>query len=273
MYKGKKFEAKETAEIKADVREARRIYGAVETLFLGDSDNLVHKDLSEIVAFIRKTFPEAGRITSYARARTVLGRKPEWLRRVRQSGLDRLHLGLESGDAVVLERLLKGAAPEDMIRAGQRAAAAGFEVSFYVLNGAGGRARWREHARESARVLNRARPRYIRLRTLTVQRGTPLDLDLKAGRFEPLPPRKRLLELRLFIECLEVSNCTLASDHLTNYLWSGDRVLYRGVAGTLPENKEFMLRILDAALERLESPEGEIRDAQQLYREGVIENL
>jgi radical SAM superfamily enzyme YgiQ (UPF0313 family) len=273
MYKAERFEAKPLEEVKEDVLAAREIYGAARTIFLGDSDSLVHKDLAEIASCIRKAFPEARRITTYARAKTVVRRSPEFLKKVRKAGLDRLHFGLESGDSVVLNRLCKGATPEDMIEAARKAKAAGFEVSFYLLCGAGGTDRWRQHAENSARVLNAAAPDYIRLRTLTVQAGTPLDEELRSGAFELTPPLERLEEVRLFVENLDMAGCFLASDHLTNYLWEGDAIFYRGIAGELPEEKERMLQIVGRAIARIKASDSEIRDANRLYREGIITQL
>jgi biotin synthase-like enzyme len=273
MYKHLKFESKPLPEVKEDVHRARQIYGAADTIFLGDSDNLVHKDLPEIVTFIRKLFPETQRITTYARAKTILHRKMAYLKSVRKAGLDRLHLGLESGDEIVLERLCKGAKPEEMIRAGQKAKAAGFEVSFYVLSGAGGKDRWREHAKNSAMVLNAARPDFIRLRTLTIQYRTPLDEKFRKGEFALTPPLERLEEVKLFLETLDVKNCFLASDHLTNYLWAGNTIIYRGVAGTLPDDTERMIAHVKAAIDYIRTTDKEIKDSNLLYREGLISSL
>jgi len=273
MYKNIKFETKPFEEVRKDVIKARQIYRKAESIFLGDSDNLVHKELPEIVAFIRKTFPEAKRITAYARAKTILHRKMEFLTAVRKAGLDRLHIGLESGDAVVLEWLCKGATPEEMIDAGRKAKKAGFEVSFYVLSGAGGNDRWKEHAKNSARVLNKAKPDFIRLRTLTIQHGTPLKEKLKKGEFSLTPPLERLREVQLFIESLELEGCFLASDHLTNYLWAGNAIIYRGVAGNLPDDRKGMLETLRQTIEFIEATELEIKDSNQLYAEGFITAL
>jgi radical SAM superfamily enzyme YgiQ (UPF0313 family) len=273
MYKHLKFESKPLQEVKEDVEKARQIYGVADTIFLGDSDNLVHKDLPEIVEFIQKTFPETQRITTYARAKTIIHRKMEFLKAVRKAGLDRLHLGLESGDEVVLERLSKGAKPKEMIQAGKKAKAAGFEVSFYVLSGAGGKDRWREHAKNSAKVLNAAQPDFIRLRTLTIQHRTPLDEKFREGKFILTPALERLEEVKLFLETLEVQDCFLASDHLTNYLWAGSTIIYRGVAGALPENKEHMLARVQASIDYILSSDEEIKDSNLLYREGLISSL
>jgi radical SAM superfamily enzyme YgiQ (UPF0313 family) len=239
----------------------------------GTSAADVHKNLPEIVAFIRKTFPETQRITTYARAKTILHRKMDYLKAVREAGLNRLHLGLESGDEIVLERLSKGAKPEEMIQAGKKAKAAGFEVSFYVLSGAGGKDRWREHAISSARVLNAAKPEFIRLRTLTIQHRTPLDEKLTRGNFFLTPPLERLEEVKLFLETLDINNCFLASDHMTNYLWAGNDIIYRGVSGTLPDDKERMLATVNASIDFIQSSDDEIKDSNLLYREGLISSL
>jgi radical SAM superfamily enzyme YgiQ (UPF0313 family) len=273
MYKNQAFEQKSLEEIKQDVFSARNIYGKVKTIFLGDSDNLIHKDLPEIVAFIRKTFPEVQRITSYARAKTILRNKMSVLVATRKAGLDRLHLGLESGDPVILERLCKGATPEQMIRGGQKAKKAGFDISFYLLSGAGGKDRWKEHAIESARVLNLAKPDFIRLRTLTVQYGTPLDDKLKHGNFVLTPPLERLMEIELFLQTLELRDCRLASDHLTNYLWAGQAIIYRGIAGSLPDDKHGMIQSVRHAIKSVQASSLPVKDSNQLYKEGVLRGL
>ena len=162
---------------------------------------------------------------------------------------------------------------EEMIEAGQKARKADFEVSFYVLSGAGGRERWKEHALNSARVLNKAIPDFIRLRTLTLKHGTPLKDKLGKGEFEITPPLERLKEVRLFVENLTVEKCFLASDHVTNYLWAGGAVIYRGVAGKLPEDKKTMIETLDQAIGLIESENLEIKDSNRLYEEGFFTAL
>ncbi len=273
MYKQVIFEIKPYEEVINDVKKARQLYKRAKSIFLGDSDNLVHKDLAEIVSFIKQTFPEAKRITTYARAKSILRQKMEFLIAVQKAGLDRLHIGLESGDAAVLKRLGKGVTPEEMIEAGLKAKKAGFEVSFYVISGAGGRDRWQEHALNSARVLNQIRPDFIRLRTLTLQNGTLLKEKLIKGEFTIVSPLERLKEVKLFLENLVLKDCSLASDHLTNYLWAGKDIFYRGVAGRLPHDKEEMLKVVQQAIEFVELTELRIKDSNQLYEEGFISSL
>jgi len=273
MYRDTKFQTKPLEEVKKDVQKARHIYRAAQSIFLGDSDNLVHKELPEIVAFIRKTFPDIRRVTAYARAKTILSRKMEFLTAVRKAGLDRLHIGLESGDPIVLEWLCKGVTPEEIIKAGLKAKEAGFEVNFYVISGAGGKKRWKEHALNSAKVLNKIEPDFIRLRSLTIKQGTPLKEKLEKGEFVITPPLERLKEVQLFVKNLDLKGCFLASDHMTNFLWAGNAIFYRGVAGDLPGDKKTMLKTLRKALDFIESTEMEVKDSNQLLKEGFITSL
>jgi radical SAM superfamily enzyme YgiQ (UPF0313 family) len=229
--------------------------------------------MPEIMSFVRETFPEAGRVTTYARANTILRNKLEFLKAVHKAGLDRLHMGLESGDSVVLERLCKGVKPQDMIEAGKKAKKAGFEVSFYVLSGAGGKDRWKQHAKNSAIVCSKAGVDFIRLRTLTIQKKTPLDDKLKNNEFTLTPPLERLKEVKLFIENLNLKNSFLASDHMTNYLWAGNGIIYQGVAGTLPEDKEKMIETVTRAIEFVENTDLDVLDSNRMYREGYIKRL
>lgn len=273
MYKDTKFEIKPLEEVKEDIEKSRFIYSKIRSIFLGDSDNLVHPKLPEIVSQVRKVFPEAERITSYARAMTILRRKMDFLIEAREAGLNRLHIGLESGDAVVLQWLGKGPTPEEMIEAGRKAKQAGFEVSLYVLSGAGGKQRWKEHALNTAKVLNKTEPDFIRLRTLTLRHGLPLSIKLEKGEFNITPPNERLKEVQLLVKNLSLQGSILTSDHVTNYLWAGDSIIYRGVKGRLPDDKVRILKVLRQAIECVESSELEVKDSNLLYSEGIIQAL
>ena len=212
----------------------------VKTAFVGDSDSLIMKaaDLVEVIAFLYETFPSLERVTSYARAKTVLRKTPSELKQLNDAGLTRLHLGLETGDDELLTFIDKGATADEMIEAGKRVKEAGISLSEYVILGMGGQARWKEHAEGTARVLNATDPDFIRVRTLIVFPGTPLQQAVDRGEFNQLSSDEVLREERLFIELLDV-NSEFVSDHVSNYV---------SINGKLPENKREMLSQLDAAL-------------------------
>lgn len=273
MYKDLKFTLRTLEEVKKDIDVAAEIYKGAKSVFIADSDSLVMKNIHEIARHIQQRFPDAQRITSYARAKTLMKLGVERLRKIKEAGLTRVHVGLESGDMETLKLMQKGVTPEELISGGRAAREAGLELSFYVLVGAGGKDRLKEHAVESARICNEVNPDFIRLRTLVVQRGSLLEEEKNCGRFKPASPIEKLQEVKMLLGELEVHNCEFASDHLTNNIWVNNEVIYSGVYGMLPEEKEAMLHIINRAMNFLSETEGEIADANMLYDRGFISSL
>lgn len=273
MYKTLKFKPKPVEEVKKDIDKAAKIYKDAESVFIADSDSLVMKNIEEIIQHIKLRFPDVDRITSYARAKTLMKLGAERLKKIKEAGLTRVHVGLESGDKETLEFIHKGATPEEMVAGGRAAREAGLDLSFYILIGAGGKDRLKEHAIESARVCNEVNPDFIRLRTLVVQHGSLLEEEMNSGHYHPTSPIEKLQEVKTFIENLEVDQCELASDHFTNYIWVNNNVVYRGVYGILPDDKQDMLDTINHTLEFLSLTEGEILDATIMYERGMIHSL
>jgi len=216
------------------------MYYGTGACFLQDADNLIIRtdDLVEALAFLRQTFPEIRRVTSYSRSRTVAKKPLESLQRIRRAGLDRIHIGLESGYDPLLKLMKKGVTAAQQVEAGRRLMEAGMELSVYVMPGLGGREMWREHAVETARVLNRINPHFIRLRSLRVPRRVPLHAKLQEGSFHVLTDDELAEEIRVFVEHLDGITSTLTSDHIMNLL--------EEVSGKLPEEKPKMLEVVRA---------------------------
>jgi len=273
MYKTLKFKPRSIDEIKNDIDAATKIYKGARTVFIADSDSLAMKHIDEIIRYIKICFPNVDRITSYARAKTLMKLGVEKLKKIKETGLTRVHVGLESGDKETLEFMQKGATPEEMIAGGRAAKDAGLELSFYILIGAGGKNRLEEHTVESARVCNMVNPDFIRLRTLVVQHGSLLEEKKKSGQYTPTSPVEKIKEVKMLIENLDVENCEFASDHFTNNIWIDNTVVYRGVYGMLTRDKQEMLDILNQTLEFLSVAKGEILDATILYERGFIHSL
>jgi radical SAM superfamily enzyme YgiQ (UPF0313 family) len=246
-------------EVKGDIDELRihcdemRRQGYVvapSTAFLADSNAIIVKtaDLVQIVTHLLEVFPSLERVTSYGRAKTVLTRDLDELRELRKAGLNRLHLGLESGDDDVLERVKKGVNSEQMIAAGLRVKEAGFELSEYVMPGLGGREASQQHVEGTARVLNAIDPHYTRARTFILAPGTPLYQEYEAGKFQAMSVLDVTHEIRALAERLEVTG-RLCFDHFSNppFLrqdWEGYK---------FPEEKEELLSTIDRTLERLQA--------------------
>ena len=273
MYKTIKFRPRPVDEVKKDIDTAAKIYQGAKTVFIADSDSLVMKDIEEIIRYIKLRFPHADRITSYARAKTLMKLGSERLKKIKKAGLSRVHVGLESGDEKTLEFMKKGVTPQDIITGGKEAKKSGLELSFYILIGAGGKERIKEHAIGSAKVCNEVNPDFIRLRTLVVQRDSLLKEKKKNGEYTPTSPIEKLQEIKLFLENLQVNNCEFSSDHFTNNIWVDNTVVYRGIYGFLPKDKKDMLDLLNNTLNFLSVTDGEILDATILYDRGLIHSL
>lgn len=258
MYKGTKFEIRETNEVVGDIELAKELYGErVRTVFIGDSNSLVVKTdaIVEILKALYASFPYIERVTSYARAKTIARKSMEELDQIRKAGLTRLHVGLETGDKQLLKEIEKGATPDEMIEGGKKAIQAGFEYSLYVLLGIGGEAKWEHHARGTAEVLNGIDPHFIRVRTFIPQPGSPLHDAMVGGGFQSPSPETILKETRLLLENLHVTSRFL-SDHVSNLL---------PLHGQFPEDKESMIAMIDRALEEIEKDAG-LREQLEMRR-------
>ena len=214
------------------------MYYGTNACFLQDADNLIMKtkDLVDVLKFLKEKFPEITRITTYTRSRTVVRKSVESLTQIRKAGLDRIHIGLETGYDPLLKLMKKGVSSAQHIEAGQKAIRAGMELSEYVMPGLGGQEMWKEHARETAKVLNEINPHFIRLRSLRVPPRVPLYEKLEDGSFTMQTDDMLAEEIRLFIDTLNGITSTVTSDHIMNLL--------EEVSGKFPGDKEKMLDVI-----------------------------
>jgi len=216
------------------------LYYQTDACFLQDADNLIMKtqDLVEVLRFLKEQFPQIKRVTTYSRSRTVIRKSVDALKQIREAGLDRVHIGLETGYDRLLKLMKKGVTGAQHIEAGKRLLAAGMEVSEYVMPGLGGQEMWREHATETAKVLNQINPHFIRLRSLRVPDRVPLHAKLEDGSFSMQTDDMLADEIERFIQTLEGITSTVTSDHIMNLL--------EEVSGKLPDEKEKMLAVIQS---------------------------
>ena len=209
----------------------------MRSIFLQDANSLIIKPerLLTILGHLKDCFPWVERITSYARSHTVARISDTDLALMASSGLNRIHIGMESGSNRVLARVSKGVDKATHIRAGLKVKKAGMELSEYVMPGLGGRALSREHALETADALNRINPDFIRLRTLALPNHIELHRDISQGSFEKQNDREIVEEILLFLEGLDGITSTLKSDHILN--------LFEDIEGKFPQDKKKMTSV------------------------------
>ncbi len=275
-YRDTKFEIRNVDEIKKDILRMGEIFGYTTSAFIGDADPLVHKHLDEIIRFLKQNYPHVSRVTAYARAKTIAKMKEERLKRLKESGLTRLHIGLESGDDEILKLMKKGATSEDMIKAGLKTKKF-FELSFYVIVGLGGIERSKQHVINTSKVINEVAPDFVRVRTLTIGYNNEIVDMVEEGVLTPLTPIQQLEELERLVKSIEVKTY-FTCDHISNYLvldgadWF-NRIIFKGVEGILPNERERMIKEIRKAKEivkNLKNKGVRILNCNDLIKLGVI---
>ena len=255
MYKEKKFRIRPTEEILEDIDMARAYYGpGLQRVFLMDGDAIIIKteDLLRILRKLYDTFPALEKVTLYAGPRSTLSKTPEELKALHDAGLSRAYLGVESGSDAVLKFIHQGVNAQQMLQAGQRLVEAGIDLGVTIILGITGEGGdWREHILSTAQIINEMKPRHLSAMTFAPAKGTPLGDDVLAGRFKVYGPDHILEECRLLIEHLDVDPLHFTSNHASNYL---------PLKGSLPEDREKFLSLIDQALE------GKIRLRKTLNR-------
>ncbi len=217
--------------------------GGMRSVFIQDANSLIIKpsDLEEILIHLGNRFPWVERITSYARSHTIVRIKDSDLKALRNGGLNRIHIGLESGSDMVLKMAKKGVTKATHIKAGLKVKAAGMELSEYVMPGLGGKEYSEINALETADALNQIDADFIRLRTLAIPNGVELFDEWQGGRFEKCTDAMIAREILLMIENLDGITGVLKSDHILN--------LFENLEGTFPEDKIKMMEILRSFLD------------------------
>jgi len=144
---------------------------------------------------------------------------------------------METGFDPLLTFIRKGVCAAEQVEGGRKIREAGISLCEYVMPGLGG-SRWSaEHARETAKVLNRINPDHIRLRTLQVVPGSPLAEKVGEGEFQPLDEEAILHEIRLFFETLGGITSEVVSDHVLNLL--------EELEGKLPGDTNRIIGVID----------------------------
>jgi radical SAM superfamily enzyme YgiQ (UPF0313 family) len=240
-YRDKRFTIRSIEQIRQDLEEARSL-GPVRRVFLADGDALCipQSRLMEILEGVNEYIPSVERIGIYANARNILRKSVEDLTALRELKLGIIYLGVETGDEDLLKKIDKGATYAELVEAGKRVKEAGILLSVTVLLGIGGIEGSERHARGTARILTDMDPNYVGALSLMLVPGTELYEEHAAGRFQLPDPFGLINELRIMIAESQVSNCVFRSNHASNYL---------PTKGTLPDDKDRLIRLIDQVLE------------------------
>lgn len=218
--KSKMFRIRSNEEITENLAFAAQYCTRQKRVFLADGDVLIlsQKRLLTLFKQIKKSLPQVNRIALYGNAKAIRSKSVQDLKELKELGLHRIYMGLESGDNDVLAFVKKGETAESMIEAGQLVKEAGVFLSVTVLLGLGGRSGSIRHAQESARVLNRMQPKQIAALCLMPLTNTELGENYKNGTFQLPDAKEILIELRELIQHIDCDPVQFMANHASNYL-------------------------------------------------------
>jgi radical SAM superfamily enzyme YgiQ (UPF0313 family) len=246
MYVSKRFRVRPWKELSADIDFAARQYPRSRRVFLADGDPLAigAPRLVQIAEKLWKSLPRLQRISTYATPQNIRRKSLKQLRRIRDAGLELLYFGVESGDPVVLERVNKGATPDEIIAAADKAHEAGFKLSCTVLLGLAGREHSGRHARETAKLLSRIDPAYASALSIMIPEADEhRDYELRSvpedTPWREMEPMELVAELRELVAGLECTDTVFRANHASNHLPLG---------GHLPDEKDALLALVDEVL-------------------------
>jgi radical SAM superfamily enzyme YgiQ (UPF0313 family) len=220
----KKFKPKKIDVIEQEIIKIANSGIPTRRVFLADGDAMMlpFNRLKEILELIKLHLPHVSRVSSYCLPRNLGNKTVEQLAELNSLGLKLMYIGCESGDDEVLALIEKGETYQSSLIALNKIKQAGMKSSVMILNGLGGPELSRQHAINSAKLMNEAQPTY--LSTLVV--SFPLGEQRFAEKFsqESLQPFRQLTQHELFTEMefllseLELERTIFRSDHASNYL-------------------------------------------------------
>ncbi len=242
MYKTKKFTVRKREKIKEEIQKVKQLRVPVQKVFLADGDAFVLSTnrLLEICKDINDSFPSIRRISAYALPSNINSKSIDDLVELRKAGITLLYIGIESGDDEVLASVSKGETYTSTKEALLKLKKAGIKASVMVLTGLGGKKYSKQHAFQSAELINETQPEYISTLVLSFPYGIEKFRKEFKGEFIEMNQKELLEELRLFIQNIELKNSIFRSNHASNYLV---------LKGRLNQDKEKLLGLIDGALE------------------------
>ncbi len=242
MYKDVKYRVRQTAEILEDIRMAKDYYGDLEKVFLCDGDAIaIETDtLLTIIDTLYSTFPSLRHVGSYVGPQSTLSKTPEELRALRNAGLTKAYIGVETGDDELLKKVKKGVGYDEMLLAGRRLVEADINLSVMVLLGLAGPGEASvRHALATAKICNEMKPQYLAALTVTPVPGTVLYRQVQKGEFQLLDPFETLAEMKQIFENITMDHLKFVGTHASNYL---------PITGTLQKDKQKMIALVDKVL-------------------------
>ena len=236
MYRGKEYVEKPWEEVKKEIDITAKQMSDTKRIFLADGDalNLSTDYMVKIVEYLYSKFPNLERVSCYAMPMNLLKKSQDELKKMYDTGLTMLYLGIESGSDIILKKVTKGAVAKTIIKACNKAKDAGYTLSCMIILGLGGKTYTKEHIKGTAEVINACSPHYVGTLTLYLEDRIKNEFFTKFDeQFIPISDSEALEELENLVDQINVtSNVIFRANHGSNAY---------NIKGTFPQDKNAML--------------------------------
>lgn len=251
LFKHLEYRVLPLEQIEAELVRVEKAGGKPGVIFLGDGNafDLPASRLFRVLEMIRRHFPDCRAIHMDATVSGIAGKTDRELGELWEMGVRHLYLGIESGLGDVLAFMEKDHSIEEAYREIRRLKDASLIYDAHIMTGVAGSGRGIENAEYLAEFLNRTKPERIINFSMFLHREAPLYRQIESGKFLPATELENLLEERRLLELLEAGG-----EGRLQYDGFHDHIGFR-VKGTLPQDKEKMLGMLDRAIARYEKEE------------------
>lgn len=227
FYKDRPFRIKQPDEFRTHAEAVRDFLGSGlslrRTIFLGDANSLVvpMKRLLPLLDVVHEVYDVEALGGMYAFLDAFSGDKKTArdYAELKQRGMERVYVGLESGSEDVLRFVHKPGRPSDAVRAVRAMKAGGLDVGVIILLGAGGRQYAASHERETIKAVNAMKldlNDIVYFSELMVSEGMQYAVDAVQAGLEPLDHAERIAQQERIESGLEFSQRG-GSPHISRY--------------------------------------------------------
>ena len=234
-------------DIENELKRVRSHGGSPKLIYLGDGSafQLKASELADIIKLVKEYFPEVSAFNSDATITSIRQKSDEELAMLHSLGYSKLYIGIENALPDVLEFMDKDHSVDEAYREIERLTQAGFTYAAHFMTGVAGAGRWEESAEAMAKFLTVTKPENIVNFSMFLS-ADKLSKEIEAGNFKPATELENLKEERKLVELLEIN-----PEHPIKWDSFHDWVHVR-TSGTLPKDKDKILKILDTAIAKFE---------------------
>ena len=218
MYRNVQFRMSPLEWIEEDLKELAEQVPHARTIQILSANPLAltYDLLAPRLELIRKYLPELEVMYTQTRVSDLKNKTVQELRSLKDMGIREISLGTESGDDWTLERVNKGYKAADILEQCGKLDEAGIAYWMTFLNGIAGREHSLQHAEQSGKVFSRCHPKVVGTGGLVLFEDTELYQEAQRGEFEPCSERGLMLELKTFIENLNVEAERFITHHTSS---------------------------------------------------------